>query len=272
MDKRLYVAAIQMNAGPDKDRNIRSAARLVTRAALRWARFILLPETFNFRGKWEKGADIAEDIPGPSTQPLIGIAASRDVWILAGSVYERAPGSKRSYNSSALIGPDGKIKAVYRKLHLFDVSLGNKKMSESRSCLKGKEPVLASVSGIRTGFSICYDLRFPELYRRYSGMGARILCVPSSFTRATGMAHWEVLLRARAIENQSFVIAPNQFGIGLGGAPTYGRSMIIDPWGGILASASLDREEIIYADLDLVRLERMRMEFPALRHRRIDYA
>jgi len=264
MIRSLKVAVIQMAAGPAKEKNLRTALRLTQEAAQHGAQFILLPEVFNYRGKESKVSRTAEDIPGPSLKPLMAMALKERVWILAGSIGERAKGSRKVYNSSVLINDRGRIKAVYRKIHLFDVRLRRKKILESTKVLKGSRPALTKVAGIPTGLSVCYDLRFPELFYAYAKKGALLLCVPSSFTWATGKDHWEVLLRARAIENQCFVLAPNQYGVGSHGVKTYGNSMVIDPWGRILARAVTGRQKILYAKLDFKELFRIRKNLPSL--------
>lgn len=267
--KKIKIAVIQMNSGHDKERNLRAAVKLLNRAIARKANFILLPETFNFRGNTVDLTKIAENIPGLSTEILIDIARKNRVYILGGSIYEKSSIKYKFYNSSVLIDEYGKIKAVYRKMHLFDVSLNGRRIKESKIFLDGRKPILSTVLRTKVGLSICYDLRFPELYRKYSELGAKLLCVPSSFTITTGQAHWETLLRARAIENQCFILAPNQYGVGNEGVLTYGNSMVIDPWGEILVRASGDREEIIYAELDIHKLDKLRESFPVLKDRLI---
>ncbi len=262
---KLTVALLQLDSGPDKEKNLQTAISLTNEAVQKKARFILLPEVFNYRGP--EAVFHQEPIPGISTFPLMDLAARAKVWILAGSIYEKIPGEEKVYNSSVLIGDDGEIKTVYRKIHLFDVSLSGKKIFESNVFNPGRHPVLGEVAGIKLGMTVCYDLRFPELYRRYSKAGAKMIAVPSSFTHVTGQAHWEILLRARAIENQSFILAPNQCGVGNRGIKTYGHSMIVDPWGGILARASANRVEAVYAELDFAKLLQIREKFPALNHR-----
>ncbi|MBU4334897.1 MAG: carbon-nitrogen hydrolase family protein, partial [Candidatus Omnitrophica bacterium] len=177
-------------------------------------------------------------------------AKKNKVSILAGSLYEKIQSSKKVYNTSVLIGSDGKVSAKYRKINLFDANVDGKRIRESKHFAAGTKTALANVHGIKVGLSICFDLRYPELYRKYSLEGAEILCVPSAFTMTTGKAHWEMLLRARAIENKCFVLAPNQTGENSQGVLCYGNSMIVDPWGQILARASNNKEEIIYADIN----------------------
>ncbi len=259
----MNVAVIQLCASNQKIENIKKAVHFVELAIHHKAEFICLPEVFSHRGKVEDGvSSITEDVPGESLLPLINLAKKRNVFILAGSIYERIASQKRAYNASILIDSRGKISAHYRKIHLFNVLLGKQKICESDYFLSGKKLVTAKVKNFSVGLSICYDVRFPELYKLYAKQGVDILCVPSAFTYQTGEAHWEVLLRARAIENLAYVLAPNQMGEDNRGIKTYGNSMIIDPWGNILARASSDKEEIIYARLDKNVIKEKRLTLP----------
>lgn len=266
--KKLKVALVQMASSSNKQDNIFRALKLCKQAIKQKARFIVLPETFNVRAKAQDIYSQAEKVPGPTLMPFMDLAKKRQVFILAGSIYEKISGSKKVYNSSVLIGPDGKIKAIYRKIHLFDICLKNKKIKESDIYLAGKKPVKALVFDQLVGLSICYDLRFPELYRLYADSGVKMICVPSAFTAFTGQAHWEVLLRARAIENQSFVIAPNQCGKGLEGVETFGNTMAVDPWGVVIGRMDSRSEGVINVSLDFGRLDELRKNLPALKHRR----
>jgi deaminated glutathione amidase len=264
----LSVAVVQMASGPDKEANAARATELAIEAAHTEASLIVLPETFDYRGDSADLSEIAEPLPGTALLPLMNVAREHGVWILAGSVHESAPAGGRPYNTSVLIGPDGAMAARYRKIHLFDIVLGDRSVTESAKYQAGDEVVCTNVGEVRVGLTICYDLRFPELYRALSESGADVLCVPSSFTAPTGEAHWEVLLRARAIENQCFVVAPGQAGVGAGGIRTYGNSMIVDPWGRTLARASAEGEEIISAVLDFGEMEAIRQRLPALHNRK----
>lgn len=261
----IKVAVVQMNSSAAKAKNISTAVSLCQKAIAQGAEFILLPESFNsfiYGGSFS----VAEPLSGPSLEPLLELARKCKVYILAGSICEKGPRDK-AYNTSVLVDNKGRIIAKYRKMHLFDVSLKGKKISEAKIYLRGRAPILISVLGVKTGLSICYDLRFPELYRFYSRNGARILCVPSAFTEATGSAHWEVLLRSRAIENQCYILAPNQCGRSADGIMSYGNSMIISPWGEILARADKKSQKIIYAQIRLDELMDLRNGFPVLKHR-----
>jgi predicted amidohydrolase len=262
-------AAIQMTAGNDKTANLERAERLVRVGAARGANLVALPEVFNWRGKRAEQAAAAETLDGESLSLMARLARELRIHIVAGSITERGEESSRSYNTSVLIGPDGGRIAVYRKIHLFDVDLpGRVTVRESDSKLAGADVVSAESTVGAIGLSICYDLRFPELYRRLAFAGARILMVPSAFTFPTGEAHWEPLIRARAIENQAYVIAPAQFGPNIYGYSDYGNSMIVDPWGRVLARAA-DQEGVVVAPIDLEYLDRVRSELPALKHARL---
>jgi predicted amidohydrolase len=264
----LRVAAIQMTSGGDVERNHRVAERLVRRAAASGARVAVLPEKWHFIHDDRRSREAAESLDGPSTGLARDWAAELGLTIVAGSVIERGPDG-RSYNTSVLIQPNGEVTAVYRKLHLFDVEVGGVSYRESDGVRPGDRIVSGFAAGRRIGLSICYDLRFPELYRRLALEGAELLAVPSAFTAATGRDHWEVLLRARAIENQAFVVAANQYGTHANGNRSYGRSMVVDPWGVVLAQAG-DGEAVVLADLDFGRRSEIRARLPALGHRRSD--
>jgi predicted amidohydrolase len=248
----MNVAVIQLKASADKQKNIQKALDLTREAVAGKAEFILLPEMFHYRGKANPRRgyrDVAENIPGESLRPFLEEARRNKVNILAGSICEKIPGSPKVFNTSVLIDTRGRIAARYRKNHLFDATIDGKKTGESGFFRAGNERAMTRIGPWKIGLSICYDLRFPELYRAYASRGAHILCVPSAFTRTTGQAHWEILLRARAVENICYVLAPNQTGSDGKGIASYGNSMIIDPWGKILARASGSREEILFATL-----------------------
>jgi len=262
-------AAIQMNAGPDKPANLERAERLVRVGAARGANLIALPEVFNWRGKRNEQAAAAESLDGESLTLMARLARELNVHIVAGSITEHVAGESRCYNTSVLLSPDGAQLAVYRKIHLFDIDLpGRVTVKESDTKLAGIDVVTATTPAGAIGLSICYDLRFPELYRRLTFAGAQVIIVPSAFTFPTGEAHWEPLLRARAIENQAYVIAPAQFGPNIYGYSDYGNSMIVDPWGRVLARAP-DQEGVVVAPIDLKYQHRVRRELPALRHARL---
>ena len=262
-------AAIQMNAGPDKAANLERAERLVRVGAARGANLVALPEVFNWRGKRNEQAAAAETLDGQSLGLMSRLARELRIHIVAGSITEQIDGDSRCYNTSALLGPDGGRIAVYRKIHLFDVDLpGRVTVRESDAKLAGADVVTGATPLGAIGLSICYDLRFPELYRRLTFAGAQIISIPSAFTFPTGEAHWEPLLRARAIENQAYVVAPAQFGPNIYGYSDYGNSMIVDPWGRVIARAA-DQEGVVVAPIDLEYQERVRRELPALKHARL---
>lgn len=262
-------AAIQMNAGPDKAANLERAERLVRVGAARGANLVALPEVFNWRGKRNEQAAAAETLDGQSLMLMSRLARELQIHVVAGSITEQIEGDSRCYNTSALLGPEGRRIAVYRKIHLFDVDLpGRVTVRESDAKLAGADVVTGATPLGTIGLSICYDLRFPELYRRLTFAGAQIIAIPSAFTFPTGEAHWEPLLRARAIENQAYVIAPAQFGPNIYGYSDYGNSMIVDPWGRVIARAA-DQEGVVVAPIDLEYQERVRRELPALKHARL---
>ena len=265
----LRVAATQMRSGSDKERNLETAVRLIDLAAERGDEVVAFPEVFTIRGRG-LSAPNAEPIPGPTTDLLGEKARERRIWILGGSIPERAPeAAPRLFNTSTLISPTGEIVARYRKIHLFDVTLTDGPTSrESDSYAPGDEIVTADPDDTHVGLSVCYDLRFPELYRALAMAGARIVFVPSAFSAMTGAHHWHVLLRARAIEDQFFVVAPAQIGGTADAMDTYGHALIADPWGRVLAEAG-DHDELITADLDLDSLDRIRVELPLLANRRL---
>jgi predicted amidohydrolase len=265
-----YLAAvIQMTSTSNKAANLEKAERMIRLAAARGARLVGLPETFNWRGKRTEEAQAAEGLDGSTLGAMARLARELEIHLLAGSITEHAPGENRRYNTSVLFAPDGARLAVYRKIHLFDIDLpGRVTVKESEVKLPGSEVVTAATALGTIGLSVCYDVRFPELYRRLVYGGAAIITVPSAFTFPTGEAHWEALLRARAIENQCYVLAPAQFGTNVHGFADYGNSMIIDPWGRVLARAA-DQEGVLVAPIDMEYLERVRRELPALAHARL---
>jgi predicted amidohydrolase len=258
-------AAVQLNSTGDKARNLAAAERLVRAAAVDGAELVALPEKWNLLASGEEMAAGAESLDGPSLGAARSWARDLGIHLLAGSIAER--GEEKAFNTSVLIGPDGADLAVYRKIHMFDVEAGGVEYRESDHEQAGSEIVSASLDGLGLGLTVCYDLRFPELYRILAVRGARLIAVPSAFTAATGRDHWQVLLRARAIENQVFVIAPNQVGEAPPHYSSYGRSAIVDPWGVVLATAP-DGERFAAADLDLAAQERIREQLPSLANRR----
>jgi predicted amidohydrolase len=266
-------AAVQMTSGSDRAANESRALSLVGQAADRGAKLVGLPEMWEHIGP-SREKTFAGALEGAQLARLRELAAKRAIWLLAGSIAERAPDG-RIFNTATLLSPQGAIAASYRKLHLFDVEIPDgARYRESESVKPGESrPPVVDVLGIKIGLSICYDLRFPELYRTLSEAGADLLCVPAAFTAYTGRAHWEVLLRARAVENQAFVFAPAQVGR-IGPASenrhAWGHACIIDPWGELLADAGGSEEGIALAPIDPARLSQVRRDLPSLRHRRRD--
>jgi predicted amidohydrolase len=260
------VAAVQLNSNGDKERNLAAAERQVRAAAADGAEFVALPEKWNLLAAGEELVAGAEPLDGPSLTAARGWARELGIHLLAGSISERRAEGEKAANTSVLIGSDGEDVAVYRKIHMFDVDAGGVSYRESEHEQPGAEPVTAALGDRVLGMTVCYDLRFPELFRILALQGARVIAVPSAFTLATGRDHWEVLLRARAIEDQVFVVAPNQTGEAPPHYSSFGRSMIIDPWGIVLATAP-DGEGFIAADLDFAAQERVRESLPSLANR-----
>jgi predicted amidohydrolase len=265
----LLAGVVQMTSTADAERNLATAEALVARAAARGATFVGLPENFAFLRSEGEPVLEPQALDGPWVTRMSALARRLGVTLLLGSLPERVPGDTRVRNTSLLLGPDGATLAVYRKIHLFDVDLpGMEHLKESRSVVPGDEVVVADAPFGRLGLSICYDLRFPELYREMARRGARVLAVPSAFTERTGRDHWEVLLRARAIENLAYVFAPAQVGVHGPGRSSYGHALIVDPWGAVVARVP-DGEGVAVAELEFERQDAIRRELPALGHARL---
>jgi deaminated glutathione amidase len=270
----MRVAAIQMTSGPDRGANEARALSLASQAASRGATLVGLPEVWEHVGPAAEKRAFAGPLEGHQLAKLRGLAAHERIWLLAGSVAERADAT-HVYNTTALIGPQGEIVAAYRKLHLFDVDIPDgARYRESEAVAPGGErPPVVQAGDLKVGLSVCYDLRFPELYRSLADSGAEVICVPAAFTAYTGRAHWEVLLRARAIENQAYVLAPAQVGqIGPHSENRFawGHACVIDPWGEVIADAGGEGEGVAIAEIDPNRLAQVRRDLPALQHRRRD--
>jgi len=264
----MRAGAVQLNSTEDTDRNLERADRLVREAASRGAELVVLPEKWSVLGVGEQLRDGAQELDGPAIDWARRTAAELGIDLVAGSIVERAPGREKTFNTSVHVAPDGELRATYRKLHMFDVEVDGVEYKESAHEEPGEEIVVSELAdGSKLGLSVCYDIRFPELYRLLAVQGAQVVSVPSAFTLATTRDHWEVLLRARAVENQCFVVAPNQVGAHPGGYRSGGRSMIVDPWGLVLASAP-DTETVIVAELDGDVLRDVRRRLPSLAHRR----
>lgn len=265
----LDTGLVQINSRENKDENLAKAERMVGEAASRGAQLVALPEYVDYLGPKDGIAAIADPIPGDTTNRFASWAKEHGIFLLAGSVHEKIDGDEtRFYNASTLFSPEGKMLATYRKIHLFDVAIGdNVKSLESELIKPGDQAVVAPIGDHTVGMSVCYDLRFPELYRRLVDLGAEVLFVPAAFTMFTGKDHWELLLRARAVENQCFVVAPGQCGRHQPDGWTYGRSMVIDPWGVVVAQAS-DGEGVTMARIDFDLVKKFRTEVPSLANRR----
>ncbi|HTU88182.1 MAG TPA: carbon-nitrogen hydrolase family protein [Solirubrobacteraceae bacterium] len=264
----MRVGAVQLNSTEDTARNLDTANALVREAAAMGAELVVLPEKWSVLGTGEQMTAAAEPLDGRFIAWARSTARELGIDLVAGSIVERVQGREKTANTSVHVGPDGELRAVYRKMHMFDVEVDGDVYAESATEEPGDDVVLSELAGgARLGMTICYDVRFPELYRILAVRGAQVVTVPAAFTLATTRDHWEVLLRARAIENQCFVIAPNQIGAHPPGPRCGGRSMIVDPWGLVLARAP-DIETAIVAELDFDTLERVRRRIPALTHRR----
>ncbi len=262
-------AVVQMTSTADVEGNLATAEALVERAAARGAIFVGLPENFGFLRSEGQPVPDPQPLDGPWVERMAALARRLNVTLLLGSIPEHVEGDTLIRNTSVLLGPDGSTLAAYRKIHLFDIDLpGMEHLKESKAVRPGEEVVVAeTVLGV-VGLSVCYDLRFPELYRELARRGARTLCVPAAFTERTGRDHWELLLRARAVENLAWVLAPAQAGHHGGGRTSWGHAMIVDPWGQVVAEVE-DGEGIVVAELDFTRQERLRQQLPALSHTRL---
>lgn len=268
---QLSVAVVQLNSQHCEQDNLQHVQQLVGEAASRGARLILLPENAIYMGHERKPAEIAVDLVAGNAvfDGLRKAARNANAWVIVGGIAQRAGDPMRAYNTCAVFDPSGSLRYTYRKMHLYDVALmDGTTMYESHGYVAGDRPVCAEIDGFRVGLSICYDLRFPELYRHLTAMGAELIVVPAAFTMSTGKDHWHVLLRARAIENQAYVLAAGQWGRHGKKRHTYGHSMIVDPWGTVVAQCS-DGVGICYHCVDREYLQQVRTALPALRHRRI---
>jgi predicted amidohydrolase len=267
MADRLRVACVQLNSSGVKGDNLEKAERLVARAAATGADIILLPEKWNALGSADTLRANAESLDGGETvEAMSGWARQHGVTLVGGSITERREGREKLSNTCLVFDPSGAVVGVYRKIHMFDVEVGGHVYRESEAEEPGEETLVCEAEGWRVGLTVCYDLRFPELYRILALEGAELLTVPAAFTLYTGKDHWELLLRARAVENQCFVAAANEWGEHEGGKASYGRSMIVDPWGVVLAQAA-DEDGVIAAELDRAHMERVRRSLPSLANR-----
>jgi nitrilase len=272
----MKIAALQMVSTPDVDRNLDAAARLIAQAAAIGAELVALPEYFCLMGRNDRDKLAVAEAPGdgPIQRMLAEAAQAHHVWLIGGTLPLRADGlatgaqppPERVFNASCVYAPDGALAARYDKMHLFRYDNGSERYDEGRVLQAGERPVAFEARGVRVGLSVCYDLRFPELYRALGPCD--LIAVPSAFTYPTGQAHWELLLRARAVENQCYVIAPAQGGGHENGRRTWGHSLIVDPWGEVLAVRD-EGEGVVTAEIDPARLAAVRTQLPALAHRRL---
>ena len=264
------VAIIQMRSDLEKSTNIKRAVAMITQAVDQGAECICLPETFNCLGTYPEMVDQAEAIPGRTINVLSDLASKHGVYIHCGSIFEKTEHSTKAFNTSVILDANGDIAATYRKIHLFDVDIpGDFNSYESHWVTPGDQIIALETPLGKIGLSICYDLRFPEIFRKLAQQGVQITFLPSAFRRTTGAAHWEILLRARAIENQSYVLAANQWGTPAVGISHYGNSMVVNPWGDVIARAQDESDSILVVDINLKELMTIRSQLPALKHRQI---
>jgi len=271
----LLAGVVQLCAHHHPEENLEKSEVLVTEAQRRGAQLVVLPENFPYIGKLSEKVRLAEPLrtagPGPILARMVKLARSLGIHLLLGGIPIRDEGDRpdRFFNTAVLLGPDGEILASYRKIHLFDINIPDgPTFTESEFVLPGEEVVTAEALGVTLGFSICYDLRFPELYRELARRGAQVVAVPAAFTLHTGKDHWFPLLRARAIENQVYVLAAAQHGRHNEQRTSYGKACIVDPWGAVLAQVP-DRDGVAVAELDLEYLQAVRRNLPCLDHRRL---
>ena len=270
MPDRIRVACVQMTSRADRAANLETANRLVAQAAATGADIVVLPEKWNAIGNAEVLHATAEPLDGgESVEAMANWSRHHGITHVGGSITERREGREKLSNTSLVFDSEGQVVATYRKIHLFDVEVGGVVYRESEAEEPGEEPVVVQVEDWGLGLSVCYDIRFPELYRILALEGAELVTVPAHFTTPTGKDHWHVLLRARAIENQLYVAAAAQVGETLPGTPAYGRSLIADPWGTVLVQAP-DEETVIAAELDRTRLVEIRAKLPSLKNRQPD--
>ena len=264
----MRIAALQTVATPSVERNLDTARRLIAEAAQEGAQLVALPEYFCFMGQRDSDKLALAETPGdgPIQQMLADAARLHGVWVIGGTLPLRTGNPDRVFNACCVYSPEGQMAARYDKIHLFRYDNGRESFDEGRVLQAGATPVACDVGGLRLGLSICYDLRFPELYRRLMHPPCDLIAAPAAFTHTTGRAHWEVLLRARAIENQCYVIAPAQGGLHENGRRTFGHSLIVDPWGEVQALQEVG-EGVVMAELDVERIATVRAQLPALTHR-----
>ena len=263
-------AAIQMNTQGDKEATLATAAQLIDEAAAQGAALVALPEMFNIYGTSDEIRAGRESVPGPTSEFLRDKAVEHGIYVHGGSIPLNGPDGDKAWNQTLVYAPNGDLAAIYRKIHLFDINIaGRVSDNESSRYEAGREMVTVETALGRLGLTICYDLRFPELFRALTLAGARVIFLPSAFTLYTGKDHWEALIRARAVENQVYMVAPAQVGIHAGNKQCFGNTMIVDPWGTVLARAP-ERECLVLADIDYEAQDKIRAGLPSLKHRRPD--
>lgn len=264
----MRAAAVQLNSNEDKERNLAQADRLTREAASAGAELVVLPEKFNVLGTHDDYLAGAETLEGPTISWARDAARELGIDLVAGSIVEKREGREKLSNTCVHVGPDGEVKGVYRKIHMFDVVVGGVEYKESASEEPGEDIAVTELAnGEPLGLTVCYDLRFPELFRILAIRGARVITLPAAFTKVTGQAHWEILIRARAIENQAFLVAADQVGIHPEDKESFGGSMIVDPWGEVLGRAERDEPCVVTADLDFARQDEVREKLPSLANR-----
>lgn len=265
----MRVSVVQLNATRSHEDNVANALRLIDRAAAGGAEFVQLPEYSTFNGPLQQFQDHCEPVPGPTSQALGEKARQHNITIAFGSLTQKVAGRERFYNTSLLFTPNGELAAAYNKVHLFDVDVpGKVTQTESSVFMPGDQLLVVDLPEFCYGMSICFDLRFPEVYRALALAGAEVLGIPSAFARGTGEAHWHTLVRARAIENLAYVLASDQFGAETAGHYLYGHSLIVDPWGVVLAEAPAEEEAVLFADIDIGQVRKRRAQIPVLDVRR----
>jgi predicted amidohydrolase len=266
--RQIPVAAVQFNSKDDRAANIATARRLIDEAAATGARLVMLPEVWTFMGDQARLGEMSDPIPGDLTAMLGELARTHGIYVHSGTFYERLEGDDRVCNTAVVFDPSGQIVATYRKMHLFDVAVSpDVTFQESAAVKPGEEIVTFDLDGMRVGLATCYDLRFPELFRILTLEGAEAILLPAAFTLMTGKDHWEVLIRARAIENQVYMITCNQVGFWAPAKANYGRSMIVDPWGTVISTAP-DTDCVITGVIDRDRVEKVRNQIPSVTNRR----
>jgi len=263
--RRLRAAVVQMNSGTDEGANLRAAEAAVEEAASAGAELVMLPETFHYMGPERDRPRHAHPIPGPLTERLGALARRCEVALVAGTILERSDVPKRCYNTAVVFSPDGMLVARYRKMHLFDVEIpGGPVVRESSCYLPGGEEVVVPVAGVRVGLAVCFDVRFPEVFLALRRRGAQCIVLPSAFTARTGVDHWELLVRARALDSQCFVVAANQCGVHPGAGASFGHSLVVDPWGGVVARSG-GEPEVLVTKIALERVAEVRRALPLRR-------